>query len=171
MRPPPGILPSAAPGHPARRPLARRRPAGFTLVELLAVLVLVAAVVGLGAAAMSRKLPGQRLQQSARELAAQLRYTRARALATGHSQVVTLDPNTREWQAGEARSGRLSRDIAIVATGARNEQQREGVAAVRFFPEGAATGGRFVLSKGRAAWQVDVQWLTGEVTLARAPAP
>ena len=148
-----------------------RRHSGYTLVELLAVLVLVAAIVALGAAAMSRNLPGQRLQHSARELAAQLRYTRAQALATGEPQLFTLDAKTREWHAGEKRSGKLARDIAIVATGARNEQQRAGVAAVRFFPEGAATGGRFVLSHDRAAWQVDVQWLTGEVSLARAAPP
>jgi general secretion pathway protein H len=45
------------------------------------------------------------------------------------------------------------------------------VAAVRFFPEGTATGGRIVLRNQRAAWQVDVQWLTGEVSLARTSAP
>ena len=148
-----------------------RRQRGYTLVELVAVLVLVAMVVAIGAAAMTRKLPGQRLQASARELAAQLRYTRAQAIATGESQLFTLDANSREWSAGPKRSGKLARDIGIVATGARNEQQRPGVAAVRFFPEGAATGGRFVLTHERAAWQVDVQWLTGEVSLSRASPP
>ncbi|MEO8162119.1 MAG: GspH/FimT family protein [Arenimonas sp.] len=144
---------------------------GFTLIELIVVLVLVAAVVAIGASAMSRQLPGQRLRESARELAAQLRYTRAQAIASGESKLFTLDARSREWQAGGKRHGRLARDIAILATGARNEQQREGLVAVRFFPEGAATGGRFVLSHGDAAWQVDVQWLTGEVTLQRAKAP
>ena len=148
-----------------------KRQHGYTLIELLAVLVLVAAIVALGAATISRKLPGQRLQQSAKELAAQLRYTRAQAIATGQPQVFTIDANSREWRAGEKRSGSLSKDISIVATGARNEQQRPGVAAVRFFPEGAATGGRIVLRNGRAAWQLDVQWLTGEVSMARTAAP
>jgi general secretion pathway protein H len=148
-----------------------KRQHGYTLIELLAVLVLVAAIVALGAATITRKLPGQRLQQSARELVAQLRYTRAQAIATGQPQVFMIDANSREWRAGEKRSGTLSKDISIVATGARNEQQRPGVAAVRFFPEGAATGGRIVLRNQRAAWQVDVQWLTGEVSLARTSAP
>ena len=148
-----------------------KRQHGYTLIELLAVLVLIAAIVALGAATISRKLPGQRLQQSAKEIVAQLRYTRAQAIATGKPQVFMLDANSREWRAGEKRSGKLSKDIAIVATGARNEQQRPGVAAVRVFPEGAATGGRFVLRSGRAAWQVDVQWLTGEVSMARAATP
>lgn len=148
-----------------------RRAAGFSLLEIIIVLVLVAIVVAIGASAMSRQLPGQRLQHSARELASQLRYTRAQAIASGESKLFTLDARSREWQAGDKRSGQLGRDIQVVATGARNEQQREGVAAVRFFPEGAATGGRFVLSHGQAAWQIDVQWLTGEVSLQRARAP
>ena len=45
------------------------------------------------------------------------------------------------------------------------------IVAIRFFPEGAATGGRIVLSRERAAWQIDVEWLTGEVTVKRTQAP
>jgi general secretion pathway protein H len=149
----------------------KRAAAGFSIIEMVVVVVLIAAVVAIGASAMSRQLPGQRLRESARELAAQLRFTRAQAIASGKSQLFTLDARTREWHAGDKRDGKLARDIEIVATGARNEAQREGVAAVRFFPEGAATGGRFLLSHGKAAWQVDVEWLTGEVRVSRAKAP
>ena len=146
-----------------------KRTRGFTLIEMIVVLVLIAAVVAIGAGAMSRKLPGQQLRSATKELAAQLRFTRAQAIATGQAQLFTLDANTREWKAGDKRSGKLPKSVDIVATGARNEQQREGVAAVRFFPEGAATGGRFLLKHGNAAWQIDVEWLTGEVRVARAP--
>ena len=147
-----------------------RRQGGFTLLETIIVLVLAGAIFALAAGLLSRKLPGQQLRIAAKEVAAQLRYTRAQALASGQSQVFSLDARTREWNAAGRHHGKLPGDVQIVATGARNEAGREGVAAVRFFPEGAATGGRFVLSHDDAAWQVDVQWLTGEVSLQRAAA-
>jgi general secretion pathway protein H len=52
--------------------------------------------------------------------------------------------------------------------GAREVQPRAGEGGILFFPDGASTGGRVRLSVKRAAWRVDVSWLTGEVTLARA---
>lgn len=143
---------------------------GYTLVELLVVVGLIAAALAVGAAAMRSGMPGAQLRGAARELAAQLRYTRAQAIATGQSQLFTLDARTREWQAPNRRHGRLPREVDIVATGARIEQENPDQVAVRFFPEGAATGGRILLERGDAAWQVDVEWLTGQVTLARAKA-
>ena len=38
---------------------------------------------------------------------------------------------------------------------------------VRFFPDGAATGGRVRLLANGAGWDVDVRWLTGEVVVRR----
>jgi general secretion pathway protein H len=143
---------------------------GFSLIELLLVVVLIAAATAMAAMAMSSGLPGAQLRGAAREVAAQLRYTRAQAIVTGSPQVFTLDARTREWEAPQHRRGQLPREIAVVATGARVEQAHPDQVAVRFFPEGAATGGRFVLKRGTAAWQVDVEWLTGQVTLQRTAA-
>lgn len=148
-----------------------QRQHGFTLVEMIVVVVLIAATTAMAASVMSAGLPGQQLRNTARELAAQLRYTRAQAIVTGTSQLFTLDTRTREWQAPNRRQGRLPQQIQIVATGARNEQTQPNQVAIRFFPEGAATGGRIVLSRERAAAQVDVEWLTGEVRIQRTAAP
>ena len=147
------------------------RPRGFSLIELLVVVVLIAATTALAASVMGTGLAGQQLRNASRELAAQLRYTRAQAIVTGKSQLFTLDADTREWQAPNRRHGQLPREIKLVATAARIEQTSPDIAAIRFFPEGAATGGRIVLSRERAAWQIDVEWLTGEVTLKRTQAP
>jgi len=148
-----------------------QRQRGISLIELIVVVVLIAAATALAASVMGAGLPGQQLRNASRELAAQLRYTRAQAIVTGKSQTFSIDARTREWQAPNRRHGQLPREIKLVATGARIEQTRPDVVAIRFFPEGAATGGRIVVSRERAAWQIDVEWLTGEVTVKRAQAP
>lgn len=140
---------------------------GLSLIELLLVVALIATVAGLAATVIGRALPGQQLRNAARDVAGQLRYTRAQAIATGRPQSFELDVIGKRWSAAGKRTGDLPAEIELVATTAREEQPAQGVAAVRFFPDGAATGGRFVLRRGDAAWRVDVGWLTGEVTLSR----
>jgi general secretion pathway protein H len=142
-----------------------RRASGFTLIELIAVIVLIAGAMALAAATMNAGLPGQQLRGAAREVAAELRYTRAQAIVTGHLQVFSLDANSRDWSAPNRRHGTLPKSVTIVATSARNEQPARSVAAFRFFPDGSATGGRLTLQHDRAAWQLDIDWLTGQVTL------
>lgn len=143
------------------------RARGFSLIELLLVVVLVVAIAALGAMAMGRALPGQQLRLAAREVAAQLRYTRAQAIASGEAQVFTLDARRRQWSAPNRRHGELPRGISVQATTARIEQRHPDAASIRFFPQGASTGGRIVLARDGAGWQVDVDWLTGEVRLRR----
>jgi general secretion pathway protein H len=84
--------------------------------------------------------------------------------------VFTLDANSRDWTGPNRRHGTLPSAINIFATSARNEQPAAGVAAFRFFPDGSATGGRLKLQRDRAAWQLDIEWLTGQVTVVRSEA-
>lgn len=143
------------------------RSRGFTLVELLLVLAIIAIAMLLGAGVIGRGMDGLRLRSSANGIAAQLRFTRAQALATGEPQRFTIDPAAHAWQAPKDRHGTVPARAAIVFTGAREVQPTEGQGAIVFFPDGASTGGRVRLQQGAAAWQVDVAWLTGQVAVAR----
>lgn len=145
------------------------RPArGFTLLETLLVVALLAIAATLAAAAVTGGFRGMELRSTAKEIAAHLRFTRARAIATGQPQRFTIDPQGHAWRAPDGREGEIPRRLAVEFTGAREVQPSEGEGAIVFFPDGAATGGRVRLSLDGAAWEVDVAWLTGEVTLARA---
>lgn len=146
------------------------RASGFSLLEILLVVAILAIASLLAAAAMTGGFDGIQLRSSAREIAAQLRYTRAHAIATGQAQRFSLDPRAHTWAAPNQRDGDIPEKLAIVFTGAREVQPREGEGAIVFFPDGASTGGRVQLSIKRAAWNVDVAWLTGEVRLTRAEA-
>jgi len=143
------------------------RPRGFSLVELVVVMVLIAALAAIGLAAIGSGLPGQQLRGAAKALATELRFTRAQAIATGREQVFIIDVGDKTWRGAGEHSGQLPEGIALEVTGAREELESPQVVAIRFFPQGAATGGRLVLRSGEAAWRVDVAWLTGEVKLRR----
>jgi len=144
---------------------------GVSLLELLIVIVLIAAIGVLTMGAMSGGVAGMQLRTASKEIAAQLRYTRSQAIATGRAQKFTIDPSARTWTAPNGRNGEIPKSIGIVFTGAREVQPRRGEGAIQFFADGASTGGRVKLSAKQAAWNVDVAWLTGEVKLKRGEAP
>ncbi|MFZ5607889.1 MAG: type II secretion system protein XpsH [Pseudomonadota bacterium] len=146
--------------------------AGFTLLEMLLVLVLIAAAMALAMAAFSGSLPGMRLRAAAKDVAAQLRFTRALAISSGQPQDFVLDVRRRRWQAPGGRHGQLPDVGELRFRGASAAQFLAGPDArargiVRFFPDGAATGGQLWLAAAGGGWEVDVAWLTGEVRLRR----
>lgn len=149
---------------------ARRAGVGFTLLEMLLVVALIAAIGLLAAFAFTGGIAGMQLRSSAKELAAQLRYTRTQAIATGQKQTFTVDPSAHTWSGANGRSGEIPKSLKLSFVGARQTQPREGEGAIVFFNDGASTGGRIQLSAKRAGWNIDVTWLTGEVRLKRVEA-
>ena len=146
------------------------RPRGFSLMELLLVMALIGVASLLAVAAMSGGMQGMKLHAGAKDVAAQMRFARAVAISSGEPQDVVIDPQARRWQGAKGRSGDLPDGGEIVFTGAREVQPEGGKGAVRFFPDGAATGGRVRLLANGGGWDVDVGWLTGEVRVSRVQA-
>ena len=152
-----------------------KRARGFSLLEMLLVMALVAAASLLAMAAFGGGMQGMKLRAGAKDVAAQMRFARAVAISSGQPQDVVIDPQSRRWEGARGRSGSLPDAGEIVFTGARASQFVDGADAggkgvVRFFPDGAATGGRVRMSVNGGGWDVDVGWLTGEVRLSRVQA-
>jgi len=146
--------------------MRRRGARGFTLVELVLVIALIALASLLAAATIGGGFDGMRLRSAANEVAAQLRFTRAQAIATGEPQRFTLDPHAHRWTAPKDRAGDLAPQLSLSVVAAREVQPSEGEGAIVFFPDGASTGGHVRLGLDDAAWQVEVAWLTGQVRAA-----
>lgn len=143
---------------------------GFTLLEVLIVVTLIAALSLVLFGMINGGMTGLRLRAQAKELAAELRHTRAQAIATGSVQRFTIDPKARTWKGAKDHDGEIAKPLEVEFTGVRQVQAREGEGVILFFEDGASTGGRIRLSAETAAWNVDVAWLTGEVTLHRGEA-
>ena len=56
--------------------------------------------------------------------------------------------------------------FAITLLTVRGETSSDSVAAIRFEPDGSATGGRIGLNDGRHVFTIDIDWLTGAVRVS-----
>jgi general secretion pathway protein H len=166
----PGAVSQSIAGAACRmhRPPNRRAARGVSLLEMLLVVALIAATSVLAAAALGGGFAGLQLRSSSKDIAAQLRFTRTHAIATGEPQRFVIDPAAHRWTAPEGRAGDIPEALGIRFFGARQVQPSRGEGAIVFFPDGASTGGRVQLHRDGAGWNVDVAWLTGRVTLQRA---
>ena len=144
-----------------------KQASGVTLLEMLLVLVLIALAGTLTAVVLSGGMEGLRLRSAARDIAGQLRYTRALAIASGQPQRFVVDPKRHRWQAPQRRAGQVDASVGLAFTGAREAQPQAGAGGIVFFPDGASTGGRVQLQARRGGWRVDVAWVTGRVSLTR----
>ncbi|MEQ1512222.1 MAG: GspH/FimT family pseudopilin [Lysobacteraceae bacterium] len=143
---------------------------GFTLIEILIVVTLIAALTLVLMGAMNGGMDGLKLRSNAKKLVAELRHARAQAISTGTVQRFTVVPEKRTWTGAKSHGGTFPKMLDVTFTGVRQVQAREGEGVILFFEDGASTGGRIQLRVKKAAMNVDVAWLTGEVTLNKGEA-
>lgn len=141
--------------------------AGFTLIEMLAVIVLIAIAASVAAVALHGRGRGQ-LDAAAQRVAAGLRDTRTRAMATGKPQWFSVDLRARTFAAPGRDPRGLPTDTTVKVTSAAEDVDRAGLARIRFFPDGSSSGGNIQLTASRRDVRVDVDWLTGAVTVDKS---
>jgi general secretion pathway protein H len=126
-----------------------RTQGGFTLIELIVVVVIMGMVAGLVMIRGPWHSPRINMDASARALTGALRLARSRAIVLGRDVVVTSDAS---WFSVDGGSPwRLPRGEAITST------------KIVFTPDGVSSGGPIVLSSGGETIAVAVNWLTGRV--------
>lgn len=134
---------------------------------MLLVIALIAVAGVLAAAVLSGGIEGMRLRTAGKQIADELRQVRTRSIASGKPQQFEIDPVSHYWTTSLGRSGKIPASLRIQFTGAREAQARAGKGAIRFFPDGASSGGRVELFTEQARWRIDVAWITGEVRSGR----
>lgn len=132
--------------------------AGFTLIEVLVVMVILGIVAGLVLARGPARSAGLDLHTQASQLAQALRGARGQAIATNRRVTFVLVPAQHSYRVGAGPQRLLMQPVAVsMAAG-----------AITFAPDGSASGGTITLSEGTARMRVGVDWLTGRVSIADA---
>jgi general secretion pathway protein H len=142
--------------------------AGFTLLEMLVVLVILGLALGI---VVSRgPMRSQRLDMdaAARSIAGTLRLARSRAIVRDQTVRVAVDVAAHRYAMDGEAPHALPADVELRVVTVAGLSDRARVAAIAFAPDGSSSGGRIELvGRGRTV-QVGVDWLTGRVSLADA---
>ena len=118
-----------------------RSSGGFTLVELIVVLIIAGLALALVGTSISRNISGAEMRTAARKVAAGLRYTRTRAIISKSEQVFLLDTEELTYKAAEREPVALPEGLNVELNTARSELTSETAGGIRFYPDGGSTGG------------------------------
>ena len=146
-----------------------RRARGFTLVELMAVIVLLAIATATVTFSFSKSLQSAKIRGASRDLVAALRYTRGQAIVKGRQEVLLLNLDDNSYSAPGKPTTKLPEDMTLQLTTAEREQTGANSGGIRFFADGSSTGGHISVFQGRREWRINVAWLTGDIALDEQP--
>jgi len=154
------------PGHLHSVPTLLRLNKGFTLLELIVVLFIV--VLGFSAIGinLSSGNDSAELKVTARDIVSALRYARGQALISHQEITLTLNLAKNSYTVSSRdKVYSIPKAIKVTVVTAQSELNGEGLGNIRFFADGSSTGGRITLARGNASWQIDINWLTGQIEL------
>lgn len=144
----------------------RARQRGFTLVELLVVLGMVALMMTVAIPRFSRSTPGIEMEATVATLHDQLRLSRDAAISQNRESWLELDLSEGEYRRSDTtRPRKLPDGISLAMVVARRELTGEQRGRIRFFPDGTSTGGAIRLSRGNQSQELAVDWFDGRVTI------
>jgi general secretion pathway protein H len=141
--------------------------AGFTLLEMLVVMTIMALVAAIAVPLLGHPSNTLLLETTARDLSGALRLTRAAAIAQNIDIALDVDVDSRTFQSSVIPLQSFAPGIVATLKVAEPERVSSSHGAFRFFPDGSSTGGDIALRLHEVEARICVNWLTGEARRAK----
>jgi general secretion pathway protein H len=139
---------------------------GFTLLEIVCVLAIIAGLAAIILPAIPRGTSRARLEAYAIETATLLKSDRDAAIWRRGQVTTQVDALARSVRSGATgRVVRLPQDVHFEALLATRCNQRAAGTTISFFGSGMSCGGTIALTRLGTGYQVRVNWLTGGVEI------
>jgi general secretion pathway protein H len=140
--------------------------AGFSLIEMLAALAILALLAGLATQIGRRPSPRLRVESATRSLCAALRQTRMRAIAANEEMALTIDLRRKTFFSPSVAETPLPNDAQIDLAVSAIERRSRDRADFAFYPSGGSSGGEMSIALAGVRAQIAVNWLTGATRCA-----
>ena len=135
---------------------------GFTLLELLVVLVILAGAAVIAYPRLGAVAPLAQMHAGAIELNATVRTARSTALRSNAEQSLTIDSGARTyWTSFDRRARLIAPRVTVEVAGTGVEQVTASRSVIRFRPDGSAADAVITLRDGRVVAALTIDWLTG----------
>jgi general secretion pathway protein H len=105
-------------------------------------------------------------QRAARDIVSALRYARGMALMSHRETAVMFNLNENSYTVNNRdKVFTIPETIKVTVVTTQNQLLGQNQGSIRFFADGSSTGGRVSLKRGENVWQIDINWLTGQIEL------
>ena len=138
---------------------------GFTLIEVIVVMVMIAVLGGMVASSMTDSLRKAKIRAVSKNLVSAMRYTRGQAVVKHEQKTITFNVEDKTYQAPRKKVVHIPDEIDINVYTADSEVADETTGSIRFFSDGSSTGGWVKLTHKNKIWKINVNWLTGEIAM------
>ncbi len=139
---------------------------GFSLIELIVVLVIAGLAVGVAVPRLVGALGSQQYRAGLRDLVTLLRAARARAASEHQPAAVWIDVEGKRFgRDGGGKSWRLPEGTEIELKTIAEQVVSERIAKIRFFPDGTSSGAELTTLYRGQPFRLDVSWITGRIRL------
>jgi general secretion pathway protein H len=145
-----------------------RREDGFTLIEVVCALAIIAILVAVMLPAIPRGTSRTRLEAYAIEAATLLKADRDAAIRR-HAEIATqINAPSRSLRSGATgKTLRMPQDVHFEAILARFCNRRAAGPTINFFASGMSCGGTIALTRPNGGFQIRVNWLTGGIEVVQ----
>lgn len=157
---------------------------GFSLLELMVVLILLSLSIALVTPSLSRFSRTVELKGAAKKVSAILRYCRSEAVNKGQVYQALFDSNLREVRVQSMASKKEKDEKGEAKTSEKTYSLPEGIRMkeldrsslpypsdiprIEFYPSGGSNGGTILMdSPDRTGYKIHVDFLTGMVKVER----
>jgi len=142
-----------------------RHQRGFTLLELLVVMTVIALITTLAVPAIQHSLPGASFRAAASDIRSELQQARISAIRENRESWVLLDADARTYRRDTGSVAHLPERTALSFVTARSELTDGLSGRIRFYPDGTSTGGSVTLALDGKSRTILVDWFDGRITI------